>query len=128
MADILKLIKEACIDNTLYQYNNEQLAEMIEFLLKLEGRAQSIIEERLNETEEDDSDDGFIELIINGQPDLIKKSIQVLNISCNEFKTLPAAIYKLKKLKRLYLYNNSFTEEEKKKIRISFPPHVQIHF
>ncbi len=127
MVDILKIIKEACKDDSLYQYNNDQLVEMIESLLELESKAQSIIEER-EAVEEDDSDDEFIEVVINGQPDLIKRTIEVLNISCNEFKTLPPAIYKLKKLKKLYLYNNSFSEEEKKKIRASFPPHVQIHF
>ncbi|MCG8338449.1 MAG: hypothetical protein MJE63_28410 [Proteobacteria bacterium] len=127
MVDILKIIKEAGKDDSLYQYNNDQLVEMIESLLELESKAQSIIEER-EAVEEDDSDDEFIEVVINGQPDLIKRTIEVLNISCNEFKTLPPAIYKLKKLKKLYLYNNSFSEEEKKKIRASFPPHVQIHF
>ena len=127
MADILKIIKESCKDDSLYQYNNDQLASMIESLLELESKAQSIINER-EAVEEDDSDDEFIEVIINGQADLIKRTIEVLNISCNEFKTLPPAIYKLKKLKKLYLYNNNFSEEEKRKIRASFPPQVQIHF
>ncbi len=127
MADILKIIKEACKDDSLYQYNNDQLVSMIESLLELESRVQSIIEER-DAAEEEDSDEEFIEVVINGQADLIKRTIEVLNISCNEFKTLPSAIYKLKNLKKLYLYNNSFSEDEKRKIRASFPPHVQIHF
>lgn len=127
MADILKIIKESCKDDSLYQYNNDQLAGLIESLLELESKAQSIINER-EAVEEDDSDDEFIEVVINGQADLIKRTIEVLNISCNEFKTLPPAIYKLKKLKKLYLYNNNFSEEEKRKIRASFPPQVQIHF
>lgn len=127
MSDILKIIKEACVDDSLYQYNNDQLHDLLKQLKPLEKTAKAIIEERLVE-EEDDSDEEFIEITINGQPDLIKKDIQVLNISCNEFKTLPAPIYRLKHLKKLYLFNNQFSQEEKRKIRRSFPPRVQIYF
>ena len=126
MNDFLKQIKSACSEDLLYQYENEQLKEMIPLLDQVKNKIKSIISER--SIEEDDPNNDFIEIVINGQPDFIKKTIQVLNISCNEFATLPAAIYRLKHLKKLYLYNNQFTPEEKKKIRSSFPVHVQIHF
>jgi len=90
---------------------------------------RKMVHERLLELslpEEDDPD--YIYVVANGQRDLIKKDIEVLNISCNSFNTLPEAIYQLKKLKKLYLYNNSFSEEEKKTIRQQFHAGVHIYF
>jgi hypothetical protein len=87
-----------------------------------------IIANQHAEAEEENDDNEFIEFDVGGQPDRIKKTIEVLNISCNNFKTLPSVFYKLSKLKKLYLFNNQFSHEEKKKIRSSFPSRVQIYF
>jgi len=76
--------------------------------------------------QEDDPD--YIHVIVDGKRDLIKKDIEVLNISCNSLSKLPDAIYQLKNLKKLYLYNNSFSAEEKKVIRQQFHGGVHIHF
>ncbi len=76
--------------------------------------------------EEDDPD--YIHIVVNGKQDRIKKDIEVLNISCNSFNTLPDVIYQLKKLKKLYLYNNSFSSEEKQTIRQQFHAGVHIYF
>lgn len=126
MSDLFSLIKSACSDDTLEQYSDEKLRELIKLLPELEKTAKIVIADR--KVVEDDSGEEFIEIVINGKADLIKKDIQVLNISCNDFKTLPKAIYRLKNLKKLYLFNNKFSLEEKKKIRKSFPQKVQIHF
>lgn len=125
--NLLGQLKKACSDDSLQYYSDEQLSDMISLSDQLSQKALLIIDERASESEQT-GDDEFMEVIINGQPDLIKKNIEVLNISCNDFTTLPTAFYRLKNLKKLYLFNNRFSPEEKRKIRSSFPPKVQIYF
>lgn len=125
--NLLSQIKKACTDNTLQNYTDDQLTDLIALSEQLGQMAATMLEERALASEQED-EDGFIEVVINGQADLIKKNIEVLNISCNNFSTLPSAFYRLKNLKKLYLFNNRFSPEEKRKIRSSFPPRVQIYF
>ncbi|MBU2645865.1 hypothetical protein KKI24_14240 [bacterium] len=89
-----------------------------------------IVKERLLEMSLPDYDDDpdYIHVVVDGKRDRIKKDIEVLNISCNSFSRLPDAIYQLKKLKKLYLFNNSFSDEEKKTIRRQFHGGVHIYF
>ena len=127
MNDLIQTLRETKTNDALRQQSPKELEELIRLFGDLSKTAQTILEKQILETE-DDSDEEFIEIQIDGKPDLIKKSIKVLNISCNDFKTLPAAIYKLKHLQKLYLFSNKFSVEEKKKIRRTFPARVQIYF
>ncbi len=115
------------VENSLTQLSTESLQRLITQLEQVSAKAKDLIAER-EAASESDSDSEFIEIEVDGRPDLIKKSIEVLNISCNNYKTLPSVFYKLNNLKKLYLFNNQFSPEEKKKIRSSFPPRVQIYF
>ncbi len=127
MGNALQILKEIQANNDFQDLTDAELTESSKLINDLNSRIQEVVLQR-SQANESDSDDEFIEIVIDGKPDLIKKNIQVLNISCNSFKKLPAAIYRLKNLQKLYLYSNSFSLEEKKKIRRSFPPRVQIYF
>lgn len=116
------------IETSLNQLSTERLERLISQLEQISVNAREIIDQRSAAEEENDDENEFIEFEINGQPDRIKKNIEVLNLSCNSFQTLPKVFYKLKNLKKLYLFNNQFSREEKQKIRRSFPPGVQIYF
>ncbi len=104
----------------------------VDELINVQGQLESLrkrVKDRILElslTESDDPD--FIDIVIDGKLDCIKKDIEVLNISCNNFDKLPDAIYQLKNLKKLYLYNNRFSAEEKKTIRQQFHGNVHIYF
>lgn len=127
MNNLITTLRDSKKNSNLHQLSSKELEELILLCTSLSKDARILLEEMANQ-EEDDSDDEFIEIEIDGKPDLIKRDIKVLNISCNRFKTLPKPIYKLKKLQKLYLYSNEFSSEEKIRIRKSFPASVQIYF
>ncbi|MBU2512961.1 leucine-rich repeat domain-containing protein [bacterium] len=128
MGNVLKVLKKIQANPNFQELTDEELTLSLKLVEELGSKIQEVVFQRSQTCENDDDNDEFIEIVIDGKPDLIKKNIQVLNISCNRFKTLPAAIFRLKNLRKLYLYSNSFSIEEKKKIRRSFPPQVQIYF
>lgn len=116
------------IETSLNQLSTERLNRLIAQLEQISVKAKDIVAQRSEPQDNANDENEYIEFEVNGQPDRIKKSIEVLNISCNNFETLPSVFYKLNNLKKLYLFNNQFSSEEKKKIRASFPPRVQIYF
>lgn len=127
MKTLIESLKEALSNANLYEMTPSELEELIDFSNTLIDDAKEALSNLKNSRVKID-DDEFIEFEINGTIDRIKKNIEVLNISCNNFKTLPSVFYHLTNLKTLYLYNNNFSEEEKRKIRRTFPASVQIHF
>lgn len=127
MDSLLELLEEYRRNRLLDQLSVKELNALVPVLQETFEKAQALLETKVDK-EADNPAEEYIELTINGQVDRIKKTIEVLNISCNDYKTLPPAIYKLKNLKMLYLFNNKFSAEEKKKIRRNFPAEVQIHF
>ncbi len=128
MENLIEILRHVKTNQSLQMLDVDELNEAVTLFEALSSQAKNLITELSKDDEEEDDDSEFIEIIIDGKPDLIKKDIEVLNISCNNFTTLPAAIYRLKKLNKLYLYNNNFPLEEKRKIRKRFPPKVEIHF
>ena len=102
--------------------------ELQEARLLLNSLADDIESRIADISTQNDDESDYIEIEIDGKPDLIKKNIKVLNISCNNFTTLPLPIYNLKNLKKLYLYSNNFSNSEKQTIRKRFPSSVQIYF
>lgn len=116
------------IETSLNQLSTERLNRLIAQLEQISVKAKDIVAQRSEPQDNANDENEYIEFEVNGQPDRIKKSIEVLNISCNNFETLPSVFYKLNNLKKLYLFNNQFSSEEKKKIRASFPSRVQIYF
>jgi len=104
----------------------------VDELINVQGQLESLrkrVKDRILELSLIESDDpDFVDIVIDGKLDRIKKDIEVLNISCNNFDKLPDAIYQLKNLKKLYLYNNGFSAEEKKTIRQQFHGGVHIYF
>ncbi len=127
MENILKTLQSIEIAEELEKLSDSEINAVSKFGEKLIAAAKSELTYR-SELKAASSDKEYIEITIDGKLDRIKSDIEILNISCNSFKKLPAAIYTLKNLKKLYLFNNEFSVEEKRKIRRSFPPTVQIHF
>lgn len=125
MDSLLATLKKALEPNALDHLGYEELKDVRKQLGLLEKRAR---DRMLEITPPPDSDPDYIDLIIDGQRDRIKRDIEVLNISCNNFEKLPDAIYQLKNLKKLYLFNNSFSAEEKRTIRQQFHRGVHIYF
>jgi len=124
MESLLAALKRALEPGALEHLGRDELREIRQQLEKLAKR----VGERIFETTPlPDSDPDFIDIVIDGKRDQIRKDIEVLNISCNNFERLPEAIYQLKNLKKLYLYNNSFSAEEKQTIRRRFRG-VHIYF
>lgn len=129
MSNLIGVLRQTKKNNSLQTHSKEELEELIRLFSDLLEESQIQMETIVDaEEEEGDSEEEFIEIEIDGKPDLIRKNIKVLNISCNNFERLPTPIYKLKQLKKLYLYSNRFSPEEKRKIRQSFPSKVQIYF
>lgn len=126
MNPFIESLKQAKANNQIQELNVEQLKEaqfLMDFLMQ-EAQAQF-----LTLTQGDAGDDPeYVELMIDGKKDRIKRDIETLNISCNNFTELPTAIYRLQNLKKLYLYNNRFSIEEKKKIRKELKTGIQIYF
>ncbi len=125
MESLLASLKRATEPDALEHLGQNELIEIRNQLEILGKRVRDRILE-LSLPQDDDPD--FISVVIDGKLDRIKKDIEVLNISCNNFDKLPDAIYQLKNLKKLYLYNNSFSDEEKKTIRKQFHGAVHIYF
>jgi len=122
---IIELLNSAKDERLIGELNREELKE-VKRLANLLG---SDAEARLAElSAAENSDPDYIDVVIVGKRDRIKKDIEVLNISCNEFDKLPEAIYELTNLKKLYLFNNRFSEEEKNRIRQRLSPGVHIYF
>ena len=113
MESLITSLKRAQEPDALENLGRDELKAIHSQLETLGKRVKDRLLE-LSLPENDDPD--YIHVIVDGKRDRIKKDIEVLNISCNSFSKLPDAIYQLKKLKKLYLYNNSFTAEEKKAI------------
>lgn len=130
MSDLIGILRKTQKDNSLREYSKFELEELIGLFSNLLEESQFQLENfvEVQEEEDDYDDEGFIEIEIDGKPDMIKRNIKVLNVSCNNFETLPRPIYTLKRLEKLYLYNNRFSSEEKRRIRQSFPAKVQIYF
>lgn len=125
MPKIIELLNSAKDERLIGELNREELKE-VKRLANLLG---SDAEARLAElSAAENSDPDYIDVVIVGKRDRIKKDIEVLNISCNEFDKLPEAIYELTNLKKLYLFNNRFSEEEKNRIRQRLSPGVHIYF
>lgn len=127
METLIKNLKRIETNNVKQDLNIEKLKET-QFLLDSVSEIVKTKIIELSRKEEEEDDEGYIEIVVNGKPDLIKKDIKELNISCNNFKILPEAVYKLKNLRKLYLYSNNFSDEEKKNIRKRFPLNVQLYF
>ncbi len=127
MNPLIDSLKNVKTDSIRKNSNIEELQELQLLLDSISEQVKTQLIE-LSKQEEQDDDEGFIEIMVDGKVDLIKKDIKELNVSCNNFKVLPDPIYKLKKLKKLYLYSNNFSDEEKKNIRKRFPKSVQLHF
>lgn len=125
MESLLAILKKNQEPGALDYLGQEELREIRSELEQLGKRVRDRILELSQPVE---SDPDYINIIIDGKQDQIKKDIEVLNISCNHFEKLPDAIYQLKNLKKLYLYNNSFSPEEKKTIRRQFHKGVHIYF
>ncbi len=128
METLFKNLRTIDVNDIKHTLNIKELQEMQLLLDSVSEMVKTKIIELSKQEEEDDDDSGFIEITIAGKPDLIKKDIKELNISCNNFTVLPDAIYKLKRLRKLYLYSNNFSTEEKKNIRRRFPREVQLYF
>lgn len=124
MESLLATLKEALEPDALNHLGLDELREIWQQLEKLTKRVR---ERMLEAAPSPDSDPDFIDVVIDGKRDQIRKDIEVLNISCNNFERLPEPIYQLKNLKKLYLFNNSFSAEEKKNIRRRFRG-VHIYF
>ena len=120
--EILKSVHES---GKIASLRIAELNKVKKLLARLQEDVNAQIVELKQRTEDDDE---YIEVYIDGKKDSIKKSIKVLNISCNSFSTLPPVFYRLNNLEKLYLFNNNFTVEEKRKIRRRFPASVQIYF
>jgi len=126
MNPFIESLKQAKANFQVQELNIEQLKE-VQFLMDhLIKEAQAHF---LTLTQGDTGDDPeYIELMIDGVKDRIKRDIETLNISCNNFTELPSAIYRLRNLKKLYLYNNQFSAEEKKRIRKGLKAGVHLYF
>ncbi len=127
MKTLINSLKNVKTDSIRKNSNVEELKELQLLLDSVSEQVKTQLIDLANQ-EEDDDDDGYIEIVIDGKPDLIKKDIKELNVSCNNFTVLPDAIYKLKRLKKLYLYSNNFSHEEKMNIRKRFANNVQLYF
>ncbi len=125
MEDLITVLKKTREESLLEQLSEKELQEARFLFEALAKEAEAKIRE-MSKKEETPSD--YIELVFDGRPDLIKRDIKVLNLSCNNYTTLPEEIYQLKHLTKLYLYSNKFTQEEKVNIRRRFPLKVEIQF
>ncbi len=125
MESLIASLKRAQEPGALENLNRDELKAIANQLAALSKQVKERLLE-LSLPEDDDPD--YIHVIVDGKRDRIKRDIEVLNISCNSFNKLPDAVYQLKKLKKLYLYNNSFSAEEKKTIRQQFHAGVHIYF
>lgn len=125
MESLIACLKRAQEPGALENLGRDELKAIHK---QLETLAKQVHEKLLEMSLPENDDSNYIYVIVDGKRDRIKKDIQVLNISCNSFNKLPDAIYQLKNLKKLYLYNNSFSAEEKKVIRQQFHRGVHIYF
>lgn len=125
MESLLASLNRALEPGALEHLGHEELRDIRQHLEQLQKKVR---DRMLELAPLPDNDPDYIEVVVDGQRDRIKKDIEVLNISCNNFDKLPDAIYQLKNLKKLYLYNNKFTAEEKKAIRKQFHKGVHIYF
>jgi Leucine-rich repeat (LRR) protein len=125
MKEILTSLKAIQAQHRLDECSDDELRELKQLMDALAKEARNLLAERAIAT---NNDPHYIEVVINGQPDRIKRDIETLNISCNSFTRLPEAIYELKKLKKLYLFNNQFSDDEKRAIRRRMPAHTRLYF
>ena len=125
MENLIACLERAQEPGTLENLDRDELKAINK---QLESLGKQVREKLLEMSLPKEDDPEYIHVIIDGKRDRIKKDIEVLNISCNSFSKLPEAIYQLKNLKKLYLYNNAFSAEEKKVIRQQFHGGVHIYF
>jgi len=125
MKQILEVMKAIQEQHLLDSFSDEELRELRRLMQALSQEAATLLAERAIAAE---NDPHYIEVVVDGQRDRIRRDIETLNISCNNFTQLPEAIYELKNLKKLYLFNNRFSEEEKKNIRRRLSPRTHIYF